>query len=474
VKLQLARWRRIWQKSRGSLRTQLVVWNIVTLAVMLGLLGLGIRQAVRLFLMAPVYHVLESQVPRSFPRQRPVSALRDATAKPAGSFAPRSEILSPRHFDLQGKPFGARLPLDPGALAIAQTGYEYYSKVTIVDEPVLVLTVPIRWRGEIVGTGQTAYPIAEVERAIEGLNAALLMYLPVALLVAGAGGVLLTDRVLQRVRLTASAAERLSGEGVTDFSARLPVSGNDEFAQLAGTFNRLLHRMEASYRQQNRLLEQQRRFTADASHEMKTPLTVIKGRASMGLSDPCLPPLHRQSLAAIDLAADTMTDLVQDLLLLARADAGQLGASRTQLLVEELLRRAVSGIPADGRAILLDVRDETLTVVGQEKELLRVFCNLLENAVRYTPPPGTIQIIAHPDGRMTRVTVRDTGIGIAPEHLPHLGERFFRVDTARARTDGGTGLGLSICKSIIDAHGGTLEFESEPGKGTCVTVRLPA
>jgi signal transduction histidine kinase len=194
----------------------------------------------------------------------------------------------------------------------------------------------------------------------------------------------------------------------------------------------------------------------------------------MGLSDPDLPPLHRQSLAAIDRAADTMTDLVQDLLLLARADAGQLGSLRTELLVEELLQRAISGIPAEGRAILLEVRDETLTVVGQEKELVRVFCNLLENAVRYTPPPGTIRVCAHPDGPMIRVTVRDTGIGIAPEHLHHLGERFFRVDTARARTDGGTGLGLSICKSIVEGHGGTLTFESEPGKGTCVTVHLPA
>jgi signal transduction histidine kinase len=180
-------------------------------------------------------------------------------------------------------------------------------------------------------------------------------------------------------------------------------------------------------------------------------------------------------LQEIDRAADTMRQIVQDLLLLAHADAGQAGRERIELLVREVLERAIAQTARkDSAPVRLHISDETLAVPANEGELARLFSNLLDNARRATPPEGQITVTAAREADQIVMRVADTGIGIAPQHLPHLAERFYRIDTARARLDGGTGLGLSICKSIVDAHGGTLSFQSTPGKGTTVTVSLPA
>ena len=287
---------------------------------------------------------------------------------------------------------------------------------------------------------------------------------------AGLGGAYLTNRVLRRVHVTTQTARQIT---VGDFSTRLPVSGNDEFSELAETFNGLLNRLQTAFQQQERLLEQQRRFTADASHELKTPLTVIKGTTSLILSSRPTTAAYRTALQDIDRAADTMSHLVQDLLLLARSDGGQLGKEQIKLLVRDVLDSAIAGLAQKNAPITLRVNDETLSVMGNERELVRLFANVLENAAQHTPREGIILISAEAEGEYVLINVSDTGPGIAPEHLPHLGERFYRVDAARSRPDGGTGLGLSIGKSIVEAHHGTLHLESTLGVGTTVRIRLP-
>jgi signal transduction histidine kinase len=252
------------------------------------------------------------------------------------------------------------------------------------------------------------------------------------------------------------------------------VSGNDEFAELADTFNGLLGRLDASFQEQKRALELQRRFTADASHELKTPLTIVKGNTSLALSRASIDDNSRHTLTEIDRAADTMSQLVQDLLLLARSDSGQLGGHRIEMLLREILETAASqATPNGGPPVRLKVEPEDLCVMGNEAELVRVFRNLLDNALCHTPSDGCISVSAHSSDGAVLVTVEDTGTGIAPEHLSHLGERFYRVDAARSRPTGGTGLGLSICKSILKAHAGGMEIESAVGKGTRVCVSLP-
>ena len=352
----------------------------------------------------------------------------------------------------------------------AKQGRRRYATVVVDGEALQVLSDPVRERGVIVAVVQVAQPLAGVQLAIAGLDRALLTLIPIGLLFAGLGGAYLTNRVLRRVHLTTQAARQIT---VQDFSTRLPVTGNDEFSELAETFNGLLNRLQSAFEQQARVLEQQRRFTADASHELKTPLTVIKGTTSLTLTGQPTVAVYHAALQEIDRAADTMSHLVQDLLLLARSDGGQLGKDQIELLVRDVVDTAISGITGERVPISLDIADETLSVMGNERELVRLLSNVLENAVQHTPSDGVIAVSVQAEEKHVLISVRDTGPGIAPEHLPHLGERFYRVDTARSRPEGGTGLGLSICKGIVEAHGGTLGIESALGSGTTVHIRLP-
>ena len=479
-------------RRRQSVRTQLVWWNIVALALLLGALGVVVRTLVRSTIMASVDRELETRTrpmidhgrggqppgPPPPPGQqsdpRPPQDGRGGGARE--DRAPRfdNNPYRPRRFDLTGRSLNPFQPgeqlWDPAAFLIAATGKMNYSTVVVNDDPVRVLSRPFPRQGPAEGVIQAAYPLADVGRALRGLDRSLLLLLPVALLCAGLVGALLTDRVLLRVRRLTQAAGNI---GARDLSERLPVTGSDEFSELAETFNGLLGRVETAFGRQQRLIEQQRRFTADASHELKTPLTIIQGNTSLALSGhPDLSDYH-SAMGEIGMAAETMSRLVRDLILLAQSDAGRLGQGRIELLLREVLERAISRVPRPAAAVCLTLDDEALSTPGNEEELVRLFTNLLTNAARHTPAGGRISLNARHEGGGVVVTVADTGDGIAPEHLPHLGERFYRVDSARARLDGGTGLGLSIARGIVEAHGGAMAFASTLGKGTTVTVTLP-
>ncbi len=318
---------------------------------------------------------------------------------------------------------------------------------------------------------QIPYPLTDVYRATDQLDRALLTLIPIGLIFAAGAGWYLTGRVLKRVGTLAASAESM---GTGNLSQRLPIIGDDEFSDLATTFNGMLSRLETVFRNQERLLDQQRRFTADASHELKTPLTIIRGNASLALRSGEDLDEMRQSIQEIDAAANTMSQLVQDLLLLARSESVPDKRKWIEAPLIELIDQAVAGARRPGSApIILRLDDPDVCVSGSEEELVRLLKNLLDNAIRYTPVEGSITVTATHQGENVVVTVHDTGEGIAPEHLPHLGERFYRIDSSRSRPTGGTGLGLSICKGIVEAHGGSLQFKSEPGVGTTVIVTLP-
>ncbi len=474
---------------RRSLRTQLVLWNVLALALLFAALGVVVRYAVQSTILASVDRELERRTgpPGGGPPDHggghnpldggggpPDGADNPPDGDRGGPFGrhgPPPNDRDPYHpilFTAAGRPFRSfdtRPAWDSDALKRAARGQTVYSDVTVNDVPLRVLSRPFGPPGNSQGVVQAAYPLTDVQRAMAGLDRALLGLIPVALLCAGLAGAFLTDRVLRRVRLMTQAAGGISAR---NFSERLPVTGEDEFAQLAETFNAMLGRLQSAF-------EQQRRFTADASHELKTPLTIIKGNTSMTLTGRPAEAEYRQSLQEIDGAADTMGRLVQDLLLLARSDSGQLGRSRRDVPVREALELALARLPRRACApVRLDGVNESLRVSGNGDELVRLFANLLDNAVRYTPKEGQVLVAAHGDGQNAVITVTDTGPGIAPEHLPHLGERFYRVDSARSRPDGGTGLGLSICRGIVEAHGGAMTFTGEPGVGTTVRVTLPS
>ena len=334
-----------------------------------------------------------------------------------------------------------------------------------------VFSVPLMEDGMIRAVFQSGNSLAHLRAEEARTTRTLLTLIPLVLLVAGLGGAFLTDRALRPVRRIAHEAGKIEAENL---SRRLPVTGNDEFAELAVTFNGMLARLQTAFERQEEAFEQQRRFTADASHELRTPLTIIKANTSLALSGVRTAPELLKTVQTVNTAADRMNRIVQDLLLLARSDAGQLTYARVPVSLSDVLAQAVAGLHRpDGAPVSVTFSASTPHVLGDSDALIRLFGNLLENASRYTPPDGHITVSSEVLGDVIAVKVTDTGEGIAAEHLPHLTERFFRVEAARSRPKGGTGLGLAICRSIVDAHDGGLMIESTPGKGTAVRVTLP-
>jgi len=476
----------------NSVRVRLTLGNAVVLALLLGVSAIALCYRVQEDLAASVDSDLgrdardfATRVSHLDPHIQSLSGNRtNGGGGPGKSWvlpSPRAwtaremDFRRPRHLTPRGKPldpFGEDRPWDLEALSRAASGRESYSTIRIGDRPVRVFTLPVvdrtRKVNEVI---QVAYPIGALERLARGQVRTLLTLLPIAMLVAALAGISLTGRTLRPVREITQVAGQIGAE---DLSRRLDVTSQDEFGELAATFNGMIARLQEGFQRVESAYEQQRRFTGDASHELRTPLSFIKGSASLALRESRSAEGYRQALRVVDQAADQMNLLIQDLLLLARADAGRFQLARTPLEVGSLLADALSCVAVEtGPPVHVELPEEPITVWGHHDTLVRLFVNLIGNAFRHTPQHGRITLRAR--GQVDRVVIQveDTGEGIPPEHLPHLFERFYRVDAARARTEGGTGLGLAICQSIVQAHGGTIEIESTVGKGTSVSVVLP-
>ena len=220
----------------------------------------------------------------------------------------------------------------------------------------------------------------------------------------------------------------------------------------------------------------QRQFTADASHELRTPLAIMQAEATLALSKERTEADYRKSLEIISQESAYMSAVIGKLLFLARSDAG-----KEQLNFEDVeLKELISQLSANIEALAADKgikfsvdAPENLLVSGDKVKLRQLFINILENAVRYTQDGGSISVSMLKKDTDAVIKISDTGIGIPPEHLPHIFERFYRVDKARSRADGGVGLGLAIAKYIVDSHHGKIDVSSEVGKGTTFTITLP-
>jgi two-component system OmpR family sensor kinase len=377
-------------------------------------------------------------------------------------------FASPRFIDLYGQPQGPEevsAPWDWSLVRTSLEGRSGFSTVRVDGERVRVISVPLRRGPEVAGVMQLARPMGELDRLREEQLRLLLALGPLALLVAGLGALFLAERALKPVREVTHAAEQISAE---DLSRRLKVRGDDELAALASTFNGMIARLEAAF-------AQQRRFTADASHELRTPLARIKLTTSEALDGSHTPEEYRSALRVADQAADGMTRLVEQLLLLARAEGGQLRIRAEPVDLEMLLQDVAGMFPrAAGPEVRVEV-PEPVTAEGDPDWLAAIVRNLLENALRHTPAEGRVTLSARQADGWAEIRVADTGEGIPAEHLSRLTERFYRVDAARTHTahSASTGLGLAITKTLVDAHGGALHVDSTPGRGTHVTVRVP-
>jgi heavy metal sensor kinase len=456
-----------------TVRARLTLLNVLVFTAVMTALGLIVREHVRQNLEAGIDRSLvkrdfRNREPRRPPRPE-MMLTEDNIEIWRGRWAAQSDPNAPAFpiFDAHGENIvNERLATDVAAI----------EKVVASNKPLLstvgttrCFTFPVPAESIGPGMGNFAFQFTEsleqTNEAVAQFTRSLLTMIPLAMLLAAGGGLFLTSRALRPIRAATEAAGRI---GASDLSERLPVSGRDEFARLAETLNGMLARLEAAF-------ERQRRFVADASHELRTPLTVIKANTSLALTDPTLPDDTRETLDEIDGAVDRTTRIVQDMLHLARTDAGQLTLQREPVALKPLLDDLAAEAPhlhPDGASVTV-AAPEGITADVDPHHLRRMLTNLLDNALRHTPASGSVTLTAGDEGPFVVLRVADTGSGISPAHLPHLGERFYRADASRARTGGGTGLGLAISRSIAEAHGGTLTIESEPGNGTRIQIVLP-
>jgi heavy metal sensor kinase len=296
----------------------------------------------------------------------------------------------------------------------------------------------------------------------------LLLVLPVILLLTGLGGIFLANRTLHPIdQITRTAAEI----GAGDLSHRISYQGpQDEIGRLAQTFDNMLSRLEAAFKRE-------RRFTGDAAHELRTPLTVLRGQLDVTLSKSRKKSDYKSTLQALGGQVDRLIRLSNALLFLSRSDQKQLSWEPEPINLADLLDPIVEQILPLANERNLTVRINIppgLLVYGDADHLIRLFLNLLDNAVKYTPEEGNIVLDAEEVSSGVRIEVSNSGEGIPQEHIQHLFERFYRVDYDRSSVTGGTGLGLAIAREIVLLHGGQISVESDIGKGTTFIVILPA
>lgn len=301
----------------------------------------------------------------------------------------------------------------------------------------------------------------------DGVFEALAWAAGAAIVVAVLISLLFSRRILRPLRDMMQASQRIA-EG--HYGERVKVAGEDELGQLAGRFNRMaekLHQVEAMRRQ----------LIGDVSHELRTPLTAIKGSME-GLMDGVLPATD-ETYRQIHQEADRLNRLVDDLQELSRVEAGayELDLRPTQIapLLETLDKRFRQQFESRRVGLDLDLPADLPPVLADEHRILQVLSNLTANALQYTPAGGIVTISAGRTNGKIRITVRDTGAGIAPEHLSHVFDRFYRVDKSRSRAaGGGSGIGLTIAKYLVEAHRGEIQVESAgKGKGSAFSFTLP-
>ena len=330
--------------------------------------------------------------------------------------------------------------------------------ILVHKEQIRVLAAPVR-----VGAVEIGLPIDEFEEVKQGFTWLLAIGSPLLLLLAWLGGYWMSGRALRPVDEISMAAARI---GASRLSERLPVRGTgDELDRLSAVLNNMLARLESAFK---RIAE----FTADASHELRTPVAIIQTTAELMQTQPRTLEEHVRAWTRVSVETERTARLISDLLTLARADAGKSELELTHLDLIDVVRSAVEEmrVIADSKGLNLQMNAELPhEFTGDAEALRRAICILLDNALKFTSPPGKITVsIAH-----GAVTITDTGCGIAPEDLPRIFERFYRVSKDRSRKTGGTGLGLAIASWIVEQHGGVITVESTLGKGSTFTITFP-
>jgi heavy metal sensor kinase len=334
--------------------------------------------------------------------------------------------------------------------------------------------VPLRVWNQQVNVGghsyliQSAYEMDDFYGALEDFALLLFISIPLLLIGAAAGGYWISTRALAPVDQITQTARTISAQNL---SSRLVVPNTgDELQRLSETLNGMLGRLDAAFKKITQ-------FTADASHELRTPVAVMRTRAELALRKARSPEEYREVIAEVLAELEKTSALIEQLMFLARADSGAETLHFSPTNVAEVLREACHQGSALAEAKQVGfaehINGDSVWVQGDASSLRRLFLILIDNAVKYTAPSGRVEVSLNRNNGFAVAEVRDTGIGIAESDLPSVFERFYRADKARSRESGGVGLGLSIGRWITEVHAGTIEVQSAPGRGSVFQVRLP-
>jgi len=384
-----------------------------------------------------------------------------------------SLIEDPENADLRGRGFTIRI-LSPQGQPFQEFG-PYRGLPVSLDQSFTTYTDPasnttvriynqlVYDNNQFVAIVQVAQSLDDMQDTLERLLVTLLVSVPILVTIAGVSGYFLAARALAPIDQITLTARRISAE---DLSARLniPVT-DDEVGRLAETFDDMLARLDDSF-------QRERQFTNDASHELRTPLSAMQAILGVIREKRRKPEEYEQALDDLTEETDRLRTLVENLLRLARENKHSHNLHE-MINLSTLLKDVTDSLRPLAETKSLSLACETpenLTMLGDSDELIRLFVNLLDNAIKYTEH-GKITVTAQKDEKDITVNVKDTGIGISPEHLPHIFDRFYRVDESRVMR--GAGLGLAIAQEIARAHGGTIEARSTVGQGTTFTAYLP-
>jgi len=334
--------------------------------------------------------------------------------------------------------------------------------------------LPLRVMDTAVSVGgrqfviQVADPMDDYLEAVERFRTAMLIGIPALLIIAAGGGYWISTRALHPVDQITRAAQAINPQ---DLSRRITVpQTRDELQRMAETLNQMLQRIEAA-------VARITQFTADASHELRTPVALIRTRAEVTLAKPRTSDQYRDALKEVLTESERTSALIEALITLARADTGAeaLNFDRTNIseIANEVCTQARTLTEAKQLHWKAIIPEVAIWVEGDANALRRLLLILIDNAVKYTPPTGSVSLGLERNGSHAEIRIRDTGIGISKADLPHIFDRFYRADKARSRDLGGAGLGLSIGRWIANAHGGEIKVESSTPNGTTFLVWFP-
>jgi heavy metal sensor kinase len=457
----------------NSIRVRLTAWYLVMLALGLGLFGVGSWFAMR----ASAFHAIDDELRDRIRGVKKFMDLQIAALSPAeirDEFREHS-VLGPGGDLFQVCNENGEWLYRSAVLENSQVPIRLPNQ--LLDQPVYenfpVQSTPVRFAtGRVTVDGrpytiQVAAPLKEFYEALERFRLILWLSAPLLVIGAGLGGYLISRRALKPVDQITTAAESIS---ISNLSDRLEVpKTSDELQRLSETLNRMLTRLDIS-------VQKMSQFTADASHELRAPVSLIRTTAELAAHGSRTNAEYYEDMVQILAEAERTSRLIDSLLLLARADAGEGGLQHELTDVSTSIREALEqgrSFAGDKQIDLTASLDSNAVVRGDGDALRRLFLILIDNAIKYTPEGGQVRVyLEATDGRAT-IKVTDSGIGIAESDQPHVFDRFWRADKVRSRGVGGAGLGLSIARWIVNQHHGTIEVQSESGRGSTFTINIP-